>query len=459
MSGRVLVVDDTATNRVILKAKLSAAYYTVILAESGEEGLARAEETEPDVVLLDVLMPGMDGYEVCRRLKAAPRLAHIPVIMVTALNSPEERLRGLECGADDFLTKPLSDLALLARLRNLVRMKVMFDELRLREATARESGFDLGVPSGAAFDPAGGHVLVVTGDRTTGEVWSGAIARSLAARVTAMTDSAEALDLLARDPPDAVVVTERTGAGEDGRRLVSAIRARQEARHAAILFAVESGRLDLAAQALDLGATDYFLAPVDPAELIARLRSQLRRKFVSDRLRTGLRDGLKLAMIDPLTGLFNRRYATHHLDSFVARARATGQPFAGLMLDLDRFKAVNDRHGHPAGDAVLRDFARRLRENVRGIDLVARLGGEEFFVAMPDVDLPAARQIAERIRTSIETPPFALPDGTALAVTVSIGVALCQPGDDAGEVIRRADRALYASKHGGRNRVTVAEAA
>ena len=199
--------------------------------------------------------------------------------------------------------------------------------------------------------------------------------------------------------------------GGDGLRLVSALRSRPETRQSAVILVVENGDVQTAAKGLDLGASDYIEAPFDVSELIARIRSQLRRKRYSDRLRTNLRNGLKLAVIDPLTGIYNRRYASQHMNRVMERARETDGVFAVMMIDLDKFKSINDRFGHDAGDAVLREFSRRLQENIRGVDLVARFGGEEFFVAMPDVDQRAAAHAAERIRRAIEDAPVPLPDG------------------------------------------------
>ena len=178
-----------------------------------------------------------------------------------------------------------------------------------------------------------------------------------------------------------------------------------------MILVVENGDVQTAAKGLDLGASDYIEAPFDVSELIARIRSQLRRKRYSDRLRTNLRNGLKLAVIDPLTGIYNRRYASQHMNRVMERAQETDGVFAVMMIDLDKFKSINDRFGHDAGDAVLREFSRRLQENIRGVDLVARFGGEEFFVAMPDVDQRAAAHAAERIRRAIEGAPVPLPGG------------------------------------------------
>ncbi len=142
MTARVLVVDDIEANRRLLQAKLEAQYYTVILAENGIAALHAVEKHEPDIILLDVMMPGMDGYEVCRRLKADPATAHIPVVMVTALNDVEDRIRGLDVGAEDFLTKPVDDFALMARMGALTRYNAVASELRQRQASGLRAGVD-----------------------------------------------------------------------------------------------------------------------------------------------------------------------------------------------------------------------------------------------------------------------------------------------------------------------------
>jgi two-component system cell cycle response regulator len=169
-----------------------------------------------------------------------------------------------------------------------------------------------------------------------------------------------------------------------------------------------------------------------------------------------------MAVIDPLTGIYNRRYAYQHMSRVMERAREADGVFAVMMIDLDKFKEINDRHGHDAGDIVLKEFSRRLQENIRGVDLVARFGGEEFFVAMPDIDHEQAAQAAERIRRAVEDAPFVLPgSGGKVHVTTSIGVAIGTAEEtDPEAVIKRADLALFTSKHSGRNRVSFsAEAA
>ena len=455
MSGRILVVDDIATNRMLLRARLSAAYYDVIQAESGPEALQKAVEFQPDIVLLDVMMPGMDGFQTCRELKANPATAHIPVVMVTALCERADRLRGLRSGADDFLTRPINDLALLSRVRNLLRAKFMFDELRLRERTTRDLGLDT---DPVETTPPPGRVMLLPGSRARGEFWRKSLTGQGFGEVTIPDNPAV---LSPADMPDVFVIHAAPAPGRDGLRLVSQLRARPESRAAGIVLVVPEGDQVMAARGLDLGAGDHLFEPLDPAELIARIKGQLRRKQMSDRLRNSVSDSLRLAALDPLTGLFNRRYASRHLERIKARARRDGKGFALMMLDIDNFKQVNDRFGHAAGDRVLKEFAQRVQANLRGVDLVSRIGGEEFLVAMPDTSKAEARAASERLRRVIEATPFPCPGSVGgLPVTVSIGVTLGQPDSPAmEELIRQADRALYSAKARGRNTVTLFSAA
>jgi len=169
MTARVLVVDDILSNVKLLEAKLAAEYFEVITACNGEQALARVAAELPDIVLLDVMMPGMDGFEVCRRIKTNARTAHIPIVMVTALDQPTDRVSGLDAGADDFLTKPVDDTALFARVKSLVRLKMMTDELRMREETGQKMGLADAGETMLEPDPSG-RILIVE-DRPESVAW------------------------------------------------------------------------------------------------------------------------------------------------------------------------------------------------------------------------------------------------------------------------------------------------
>ncbi len=448
MTARVLVVDDIATNLRLLEAKLLNEYYEVALAASGEEALATVGRWMPDVVLLDVMMPGMDGYEVCRRLKAQPATQHIPVVMITALTDQAERVRGLEAGADDFLSKPVDDATLFARLRALLRVKQVLDAWRLRAETARDLGFE--PPPGPSLSIAGSRALVVDEDRAESE----GLARLLGADgldVRLCSNPAEAWNLLLDGMQDIVLLSLSLDGG-DALRLASRLRAESVTRDVPLLLVADAAQKGLVLRGFDLGANDHVLRPVDPNELRARVRNQIRRKRYQERLRAELDRSLELAVTDPLTGLRNRRYVRRHLEGVLRNAGA-----AVLLIDVDRFKSVNDSLGHAAGDIVLREVAERVRAHIRAADVVARYGGEEFLVVMSGTAAEEAALVAERLRAAIAASPV-MAEGQAVPVTASVGVASGESGTLSDDVIAAADAALYAAKKGGRNRVEIARA-
>ncbi|MDX5361964.1 MAG: PleD family two-component system response regulator [Alphaproteobacteria bacterium] len=453
MTARVLVVDDIPANVKLLEAKLQAEYFDVLTASNGIEALEAAEREHPDIILLDVMMPGMDGFEVCTRLKANPELSHIPVVMVTALDQPSDRVRGLEAGADDFLTKPVEDVALFARVRSLVRLKVMTDELRMREATSEQMGVVAGTKL-TDVDTESGRILIVEDRARSADRMVEALPETLECAIEA--DSQAALNRLKSEEFDIIVVSMSLEA-YDGMRLCSHIRSQDQTRQTPILIIVEDGDTERLVRGLDIGVNDYLVRPIDPNELLARVRTQLRRRRYAERLRSNLKLSIEMAVTDALTGLYNRRYMTGHLSTLIQRAEGTGKPVSLLIMDIDHFKPINDTHGHQVGDVVLQEFARRISDNIRGVDMAARYGGEEFVVVMPDTEPAFASMVAERLRAEVAGHPFRLDTGPgSLTVTVSIGVAAtCGKGDSADRLLKRADDALYHAKHTGRNRVVL----
>ncbi len=456
MSARVLVVDDLLPNVKLLEARLTAEYFNVVTAFSGPEAIESATSNPPDIVLLDVMMPGMDGFEVCRRLKADPRTRHVPVVMVTALSDMEDRVRGLEAGADDFLTKPVNDVALFARIRSLVRLKLLADEWRLRMSTGAQFGMtDAADPADETAEEA--RILVVEESAPMAE----RIARALEVdrhTVEILGDGAAVLGRAAEANFDLIVVS-LLMRHTDGLRLCAALRSQDKTRHVPILVLVEDGDHERLVRALDLGVNDYLVRPIDRNELIARVRIQVRRRRYQEKLRANYERSMSLALIDPVTGLYNRRYATSHLATQIEQAHAGRRSIGLLMVDIDNFKRINDTYGHVAGDEVLRAVANRLSSHVRGFDTVARWGGEEFVVIMPEATQEIANNVAERLRRKVAGGPIVLSDGTGeVLVTVSIGAAATGPVvDTADGLIRVADAAMYLAKRSGRNRVATAD--
>jgi len=304
--SRVLIVDDHEDNVELLRARLEAWGYATDTAGDGAEALRKIHESPPDLVLLDVMMPKIDGIEVARRVKGNDQLPFIPIIMQTALDATENKVQGLEAGADDYITKPIDFAELKARLTSMLRIKRLQEQLEDRE-----------------------------------------------------------------------------------RQLLEA----------------------------------------------------------NERLR-------HMSQTDGLTGLDNRRNLEERLEEMFEHAKRLKEPFACVMCDLDRFKSVNDEHGHQAGDAVLKQFARILRDEVREIDRAGRYGGEEFMLLLPGTVLDAAVTFAERVRKHVEAHTFSF-DQTSIKRTASFGVsAWPHPRiSNCDGLMRAADDALYVAKESGRNRV------
>jgi two-component system cell cycle response regulator len=457
MTARILVVDDVPANVKLLEARLSAEYFSVVTATGGHEALAICERADCDIVLLDVMMPDMDGFEVCRRIKANPVTQHLPVVMVTALDQASDRVRGLEAGADDFLTKPVSDVALIARVRSLVRLKMMTDELRMRAVTSKEIGIENPAREAVSDSGRGANILLIDDRKTSYERIAPVLANEHTVDVE--PDPAEAMFRVAEGNYDLIIISLGLD-NYDGLRLCSQTRSIERTRAIPILCIAEAEDNVRLMRGLEIGVNDYLLRPIDKNEMLARVRTQVRKKRYADRLRDNVQMSIELAVTDALTGLHNRRYMESHVTTLVEQAASRGKPLSVLVLDIDYFKSINDTHGHDAGDDVLREFSLRLKKSIRGIDLACRYGGEEFVVVMPETDLAVAAAVAERVRRGIATEAFPISQGTrSVDVTISIGIAgLIGPTDKPAEILKRADQALYRAKRDGRNRV-VADAA
>jgi len=456
MTARVLIVDDIEANVKLLEARLTVEYFETLSARNGLEALQICASEGPDVVLLDVMMPGMDGFEVCKRLKSDPKTAHIPVIMVTALDQPADKIKGLDAGADDFLTKPVDDIALITRVKNLARLKTLTDEMLMRASTSEQMGIGSEIGQGESGAGLGGRVMLVEDHDRSAE----RIVETLSTEqtLTRVSDPQQAIVDLPEKDFDLLIVS-LSLTGTDGLRLCSQVRSLDRTRHLPILIITEPGEEPRLLRGLEMGVNDYIVRPIDKNEMLARVRTQIKRKRYSDQLRNRLEESVELALTDSLTGLYNRRYMEGHLSTLVEESIQRGKPLSLLVTDIDYFKPVNDTHGHDAGDVVLKEFAARLKRNIRGMDLACRFGGEEFVVVMPDTDLTKAYMVGERLRQCIAGNGFSLPNKQLLEITASIGVAALEGVDDTPEaLIKRADQALYAAKKDGRNRV-VADAA
>jgi DNA-binding response OmpR family regulator len=361
MTAPILVVDDVAANRRLLEAQLSAEYFDVISAADGAEALALCARDECDLVLLDVMMPDIDGFEVCRRLKSNPATHHIPVVMVTALDQATDRVAGLDAGADDFLTKPGSDLVLIARVRSLVRLKMMTDELRMRAVTSKEIGLQNPAREAVADTGRGARILIVDDRQTSWERMAQTLA--LEHTVDVETDPRKAVFQAAETPFDLAIVSLGLE-NYDGLRLCSHIRSLDRTRNLPLLAIAEADDNTRLMRGLEIGVNDYLIRPIDPNELLARVRTQVKKKRYAERLRDNVQMSIEAAITDALTGLHNpplHGKPSRHAGGAGGGARSAAQhPHSRY-----RFLQVDQRHPWPF----------RRRRSAQGILPAAEEGG------------------------------------------------------------------------------------
>ncbi len=457
MSGRILVVDDVATNRIVLKVKLSASQYDILQCADFAEAETCLERSTPDMIVIDQSVCDWASVAFCKFVRSDPGRASLPILILAAVCTTEVKNGLLSIGVDEVLIKPINETLLLARIRSLLRAKSATAELSLRDDTKRA----LGLAESKAPFVKPSLVGILSKDPKIANRWAEALIGQKGLFCSILDSQRVFSAQSTARAPDVYLIEGCRAESAVTLRLLSEIRSRPETRLASILLVVPDNDPELAAMALDLGADDLLFEGFSDQELTIRLTSQVERKRHQDRLRSDLRDGIAAAVTDPLTGLYNRRYALPHLERLAERSRRSKRQLAVMVVDVDHFKSVNDTFGHEIGDLVLQEVAERLKSNLRSVDLIARIGGEEFLVVLPDVDKDQAAAAAERLRKSVNAEPFIL-ENRSTVVTVSIGMALSsleESQTEPTELIRRADEALYHSKSSGRNMVSIAQAA
>ncbi len=464
MPKSVLVIDAIATHRIRLAALLESAHYRVTsvpLVGELQGGLQ-----DQDLILLG--LPDNQPANALTALSNAPGCANTPILCLDAKRSPLRRVLALRAGARDVLPSKSPDELLLARVRGLIRESEAERECERRRLTAASFGF-----SEPKADFSKRASVVCAGAL-------GALPDQLAAILPHEVVTLSAEDLaeadMATSVPDAFVL----GLAETcphAESLLPDLRDRTHLRPAPILALYPEDRPEIAVRALALGASEVVATTAGVEEIELRLKGTLARKHIRDLLRKSDEQSYRLAATDPLTGLYNRRYAEMYLADLSERVGQAASEICLVLVDLDHFKSVNDVYGHVAGDEVLREVAHRLQANLRACDLVARYGGEEFLIVLPETPVEEATILSERLRVAVADRPIRFAKGCDIAVTASIGVAagLLYPGRserrtgtfDMAEpggfgallpMFEAADAALYKAKDAGRNRVEISVA-
>jgi two-component system cell cycle response regulator len=449
MTANILVVDDLEQNIRLMEAKLLSEYYTVYTATSGRQALEILKIKSIDVILLDCMMPEIDGFQICRIIKSDPELMNIPIIMVTALFDIEDRIRGLEVGADEFLTKPIDDLALFARIRSLFRVKSIIDELKLRNDTNIDLGVD-GIDFYKGFTES--KILVIDDDLIE--------AKNIASILMDFTNNIKTINsieqlqsevLSANFTPDITLIRAELDYA-DPLRIIAKLKSYENLRFSSLMMLIDEGNNKIIVKAMEMGISDYIIAPIDQSELKARAKTQLRKKYYQDALKHNLEKSMNLSIKDPLTGIYNRRYLESHMEKLLKQSINNNKHFYVMMIDVDNFKIINDKYGHIIGDEIIKFVSSTIINNVRAEDVVARYGGDEFVAIINDTS-SSIETIAQRIITSIAKESVLIEKHHV--VTASIGITQCNNCDSANAILTKADQALYEAKDQGRNRIAI----
>ncbi|MEI4233815.1 diguanylate cyclase [Roseovarius sp. D22-M7] len=454
MSGKILIVDELATNRIVLKVKLSATPYEVVQAASADDALRLAASERPDLILSSTRLSGQDVGSFISALRRIDGAAATPILMLQTGTSAEDRADALRAGVDDILSRPVSESLLLARLRNLLRQRHTDPELAIHHAPIDSHGPGF-ADAQAGFAPPG-RIAIIAASRADAINMRGTLAAHGPHAFEALTIE----DRTPRRPADIYMLRINLSQAEDGLRLLADLKAARPTRDSPVIALLDAEASPLAVTLLDMGADDVITGPPDPREVLLRIDNHLGRKRRNEGLRAHLLSGLQAACLDPLTGVYNRRHALPFLQNQLALAQGTGGDVAVMLVDFDFFKRINDTHGHAAGDAVLRSISTCLRRNLRETDMLARIGGEEFLVVLPDTPRERAQDVAQRLcdmvrETGVTVPGIAAP----LRITISIGVTIAgptpgTPAPTVEDLLDEADRALYLAKAQGRNQAS-----
>jgi diguanylate cyclase (GGDEF)-like protein/PAS domain S-box-containing protein len=466
MTGNVLIVDDNPNNLSVLESILTAAGYEVRAAINGEVALKAIAVRPPDLMLIDIMMPGMDGFEVCRRIMSNPKTEQIPVLFISALSDADDKIKAFEAGGVDYITKPFYEQEVLARVKTHLKLRVTQKELleknlELRsEIKARESAEKSLAENNLKLSQIIEGIPIPTFVIDNNHVithWNKAI--------ESLTDL-KAKDMIGTKDQWEFFYAEQKATMAD---LVLDNRSEQEItnHYDAILAGHKNGAKKSALISGAYEAEGFFphcgakgiwfsltAAPLTDKSgaiigVIETTQDVSRQKLIEERLRESEHRYKEESVTDSLTELYNSRYFFKHLKYEISRAKRYGNNLSLLMVDIDDFKKYNDTYGHQEGDKALKALAGVLKESVRDSDTSCRYGGEEFTVLLPETPGENAKVVAERLRSNFAKKALTPQNGVEVHMTISIGISEYANAEDADRFLKRADNAMYEAKNNG----------
>ena len=450
--SKILVVDDEPLNVKLLCAMIPSEQYETASAFSGDEALKIVRDFRPDLILLDIMMPGLNGYDLTRILKNNTESCDIPIVLITAFSGSEYEIKGLEAGADEFLNKPVNKTELLTRAKSLIRLRQYKEQIKSR--TCSINSVTSNIDEKNCLDSAELNlptILIVEDNKIDAKL----LQRYLHGEPYQIKFTSDGENAISRSQQERidVILLDLLLPGKSGFDVCSALKEKESTQNIQIVAITGLSDLESKLKGIELGVDDYLIKPVNMHILRTRVKSLVKKKALLDRLCDKYEMAVHSAITDKLTGLYNRRYFDHFLDFEIKRSSRQKASLALLMMDIDNFKIINDTLGHLFGDKILNKLGDIIKSIIRETDLAARYGGEEFSIVMSNTGLEEATEIAERLRKAISEHNF---DITNRPITVSIGIAL-YPSDSTSlqDLLSNADRALYRSKHEGKNRVCV----
>lgn len=450
---RILIADDEPLDVKLLKASLSCEGYKVFSAHDGPEALEQVEAIQPDLILLDILMPTLDGYEVTRRLKASAKTRDIPIILITSLTGIDDKSKGMQAGADEFLNKPVNTTELLARVKSLIRLKKYQEQSRSRNESKASFGISTKSIASSSVEKEMPVVLLVEDDEKDLRLLKACL-NGQALQMKCVRTGEEALSFCLEQKVD-LLILDVILPGISGFDVCRQLKNNDTSRKIQILMVTSLNDLESRIKGIEFGTDDFLIKPIHKDEFIVRVRALLRKKSYLDMLTKKCESALYAAITDELTCLYNRDYTNHFMDYEIKRCDRQNQTMGLVMIDIDDFETVNGTHGHFMGDRILKKVGTLIRNQIREIDLAARYGGEEFAVVLPYVIQAEAEDIAERIRKTVSAFDFLNHQGgPALKITISLGIALYpEHAKTVTGLVGNADMALYCAKRDGKNRV------